>query len=753
MSAGLDPETAVVGVHWLVQSTLTLLLLIGSGVFVALLLLLIVGDASERRRQGNLRRRLQASGLPTALTLLSGKVLWTSPAMQGSTAGRTGTIVDLLAPWLMVDPALVYRLSRAAIEVGFAFEVARARDNGAIHYLSVQAQDGDRLVWSVLLPEKLVGAVPAVISDPYELASFAQLRQRPGGAVSVNPRFRALFGADPSAVLARLGDERMASEGSRVLLPQIDGAARIVRVFRLDVPEADGGQDWLFFPVSTQGAEDSGGDFGLEVVPVALLQLDLNGRVLWSNAAARGILGRDVPLGAPLGSLVDPLGRSLQPMIDEAASGAARGRGEMVRMTGAGFETFLQISLTRVELDGAATLLAVLSDANELRQLEDKFAQSQKMEAVGKLAGGVAHDFNNVLTAISGHCDLLLLGKDASHPDYSDLVQIRNNSNRAAALVRQLLAFSRKQTLNPELLSLQDVVSDTLYLLDRLIGEKVQLSLDHGRDLGAVRADQQQLEQALMNLVVNARDAMPRGGTVTISTRNRIYATEERRDGTTVPPGKYVEISVADQGTGISPHVIDKVFDPFFTTKPLGEGTGLGLSTVYGIVKQSGGYIFVENLPEGGACFRILLPAVNPDDEPAAPPPVVTERPDLTGNGAVLLVEDEAPVRSFAVRALRLRGYEVTAAASAEEAMEYLSVPTNLVDLIVSDVVMPGMDGPTFAAKARELRPGLRVVFVSGYAEESFRKNLTDTDFLFLAKPFSLSDLTAKVKEALGQDA
>ena len=334
-------------------------------------------------------------------------------------------------------------------------------------------------------------------------------------------------------------------------------------------------------------------------------------------------------------------------------------------------------------------------------------------------------------------------------------MQVRQNTHRAAALVRQLLAFSRKQTLNPVLLSVQDVVSDSQYLLNRLIGEKVTLTVEHGRDLGAVRADHQQLEQALMNLVVNARDAMPNGGMVTIATRNSTAENQNPTQGVDIPAGDYVEISVSDNGAGIEPHLIDRVFDPFFTTKPVGEGTGLGLATVYGIVKQSGGFIFAENRPEGGARFRILLPRAHPgadDSVPAREQPRVDRR-DLTGKGSILLVEDEDPVRSFASRALRLRGYEVAEAASAEEAVELLSNTAFHVDVLVSDVVMPGMDGPTFATHARQTRPGLRVVFISGYAEDSFRRNLVDHDFLFLPKPFSLTDLTAKVKEALDQGA
>ncbi len=310
---------------------------------------------------------------------------------------------------------------------------------------------------------------------------------------------------------------------------------------------------------------------------------------------------------------------------------------------------------------------------------------------------------------------------------------------------------------------MQDVVSDTQYLLNRLIGEKVSLTVEHGAELWPVRADQQQLEQALMNLVVNARDAMPEGGTVAVATRNLALERQTSRQKVEIPAGEYVEITIADSGTGIEAHVRDRIFEPFFTTKSRGEGTGLGLSTVYGIVKQSGGYIFAENRPEGGAQFSLLLPRASQDssqdssEDPArdlaAPAPARLDRPDLTGAGTVLLVEDEDPVRSFASRALKLRGYEVVEAASAEEAMAFLSSSANQVDVLVSDVVMPGMDGPTFAAEARKLRPELRVVFVSGYAEDSFRRTLMEPGFLFLAKPFSLTELTAKVKEALSRDA
>ena len=721
---------------------------------VALLsLLFLFGDASTRRRRRLLRKRLDKLDLPAAVSGVDGKVEWANRAMRAAYGDGPGDIVHRLGARLEVDAGLIYRLANRAREMGFAIEPVRSLSSEDMTILSARFDEPDRLVWTVLPPDRL----PKIVTDggagPYEAAPFAHLRIDGSGNASANRQFRKVFG-DPGDLPEGFPRSAQAFASGVCLLPRRGGELRLNNICVIPVAgEDEDARDIFFFPVA-EGDTASAATSTLEAVPVALVQFDFEGRMLWCNTPAREMLGRDLPPGIALADLVEPLGRPLDALIAEAIADT-RGRREMVRLRGDAVETFLQISLTLVTLDAKPCLLAVLSDASELRLLEDKFAQSQKMEAVGKLAGGVAHDFNNVLTAISGHSDLLLLGKDALHPDYSDLMQIRQNTHRAAALVRQLLAFSRKQTLNPVLLSVQDVVSDSQYLLNRLIGEKVTLTVEHGRDLGAVRADHQQLEQVLMNLVVNARDAMPNGGTVTIATRNLTLEDQNPTQGVDIPAGDYVEISVSDNGTGIEPHLIDRVFDPFFTTKPVGEGTGLGLSTVYGIVKQSGGFIFAENRPEGGARFRILLLRAIPgaDDVPRRRDPPDADRGDLTGEGTVLLVEDEDPVRSFASRALRLRGYEVFEAASAEEAMELLSDTANHVDVLVSDVVMPGMDGPTFATHARQMRPGLRVIFISGYAEDSFRRNLVDHDFLFLPKPFSLTDLTAKVKEALDQGA
>ena len=394
-------------------------------------------------------------------------------------------------------------------------------------------------------------------------------------------------------------------------------------------------------------------------------------------------------------------------------------------------------------------MLAVLNDATELKTLEAKFVQSQKMQAIGQLAGGVAHDFNNLLTAISGHCDLLLLRHDQGDQDYADLVQIHQNANRAASLVGQLLAFSRKQNLQPEVLDLRDTLSDLTHLLNRLAGEKVRLTLIHDPDLKSIRADKRQLEQVMMNLVVNARDAMPEGGDIDISTNTMTLETEFVRQRATVPAGEYVIVQVADQGVGISSDKLSKIFEPFYTTKRLGEGTGLGLSTAYGIVKQTGGFIFAESDRGRGTTFSLYFPVHRADKTArAAPQPPKAAVLARAGEGVILLVEDEAPVRAFASRALKMRGYQVIEADCAEEALELLKDDDLDVDVFVTDVIMPGLDGPTWVREALKKRPDVKVIFVSGYAEDSLAdQQARIPNSVFLPKPFSLNQLAATVQE------
>ena len=404
--------------------------------------------------------------------------------------------------------------------------------------------------------------------------------------------------------------------------------------------------------------------------------------------------------------------------------------------------------------DGEAAAVIYVIDATEQKALELKYAQSTKMEAVGKLAGGIAHDFNNVLTAIIGFSDLLLQTHRPTDAAYKDIMNIKQNANRAAGMVRQLLAFSRRQTLMPEVLELGDVISDTsTALLRKLIGETVQLEMRHGRDLWLVKADRSQLDQILLNLAVNAKDAMPNGGRIVISTRNVGEAETRNMRQQGMVPGEYVELAVADTGHGMTPEIMAKIFEPFFSTKEVGKGTGLGLSTVYGIVKQTGGFIFCESAPGQGTTFRILLPRYvkTESDKAAEQKPAKKEKArDLTGSGRVLLVEDEDSVRSFAIRALKRQGYDVIEATSGAEGLEKFEEVGGQVDLVVSDVVMPEMDGPTMLNELRKQRPDIKIIFMSGYPDDAFKRNLNPGEtFAFLAKPFTLPQLAAKVKEEL----
>jgi two-component system cell cycle sensor histidine kinase/response regulator CckA len=392
-------------------------------------------------------------------------------------------------------------------------------------------------------------------------------------------------------------------------------------------------------------------------------------------------------------------------------------------------------------------------DNTESRTLEVQLAQSQKMQAVGQLASGIAHDFNNVLTPIIGFADLLLAKMRPTDPSFADIMNIKQNANRAANLVRQLLAFSRRQTLQPKVHSLTEAMSDLGNLLGRVLGEKVELKINHGRDLGLVMVDIHQFEQVIINLAVNARDAMPKGGVLKVTTYN--LAMDDSRDvrPDLMPPGEYVVCEIEDQGTGIPKEIVDKIWEPFFSTKDVGKGTGLGLSTVYGIIKQTGGYIFCDSEVGRGTKFSIYLPrhypkpeAIQPEAKAAAP----KQRSDLTGKGRILLVEDEDAVRAFALRALSSRGYTVVEASTGERALEVMEGDKEGFDLILSDVVMPEMDGPSMLRELRKRGVKTRIIFVSGYAEDAFEKNLEGaTDFGFLPKPFSLKQLVEKVKEAI----
>ena len=491
-----------------------------------------------------------------------------------------------------------------------------------------------------------------------------------------------------------------------------------------------------------------------EDAPVGIALLDQDGTLRESNESFRAIFdGRRLD-GLPLVALLAAEERAeAEALLAEVAAGRETAQPLEARLAVAG-ERVAALYVNRVgDSEGAGDGLVVHAlDTTEQKALEVQFAQSQKMQAVGQLAGGIAHDFNNLLTAMIGFCDLLLLRFRPGEQSFADVMQIKQNANRAANLVRQLLAFSRQQTLQPKVLNLTDVLAELRHLLRRLIGENIVLDMVHGRDLGEVRGDQGQFEQVVINLAVNARDAMPEGGTLTIRTSNVSRHEAERHGHELLPAGDYVLIEAADTGVGIAKENIGRVFEPFFTTKGVGSGTGLGLSTVYGIIKQTGGYIFVDSAPNSGARFHIYLPRYYPTETEVRSAGGLGEeqRQDLSGVGTVLLVEDEDPVRMFGARALRNKGYKVLEAKSGEAALEVMAAAQEPIDLLITDVVMPQMDGPSLIMRVRAEKPATRIICISGYAEEAFRKRLdSSADIHFLPKPFSLNQLAGKVKEVM----
>ncbi|WP_421759601.1 cell cycle histidine kinase CckA [Devosia sp.] len=492
--------------------------------------------------------------------------------------------------------------------------------------------------------------------------------------------------------------------------------------------------------------------------PFAIATLDKAGRIVRTNAPFSRIFGwAGGEASIDLKPMADLIGEASREGFGKAVAAAVSERSEIepvdATLPNGGDQAVRLYVSGSEEVEGSDERVNVYAlDMTEQRKLEAQFAQGQKMQAVGQLAGGVAHDFNNVLTAIIGFSDLLLLKHKPGDPSFADLMSIKNSANRAAGLTRQLLAFSRRQTLRPQVLEIPGHVDDLTVLLKRLIGEQITLGVEHGRSVWPVKADLVQLEQVVVNLVVNARDAMPNGGSITIRTRN---VTESEAAGLTytgMPPAEYVLIEVEDTGTGMPPEVLEKIFEPFFSTKELGKGTGLGLSTVYGIIKQTGGFIYPDSVVGKGTNFRIFLPRHIPTEGEAPVKVVAAPVKDLTGHERILIVEDEDSVRAFSARALRATGYEVFEADGGEEALDVLDELDYKIDLMISDVVMPEMDGPTLLTKVRQRMPELKVIFVSGYAEENVRQDIADNQSVeFLPKPYSLDQINSKVKDVLGK--
>lgn len=506
----------------------------------------------------------------------------------------------------------------------------------------------------------------------------------------------------------------------------------------------------------------------IERSPIAIARLDAAGQMIEANAAFQHLLQGTLPKDRAT-PLLDWITAEDRPRFAEAFAQLKTGAAPLPPLSltlalPGGAQVMTYTYLTRMQAAGFEPVFVVhLIDQTEQKNLELRFAHSQKMQAVGQLAGGVAHDFNNLLTAMIGFCDLLLMRHPAGDPSFADIMQVKQNANRAANLVRQLLAFSRKQTLQPKMLDLTDVLAELSNLIRRLIGEHIQMDMHHGRDLGLVKADQGQLEQVMINLAVNARDAMKDGGTLTIRTgKTRITSPADLPPGLVAPmgdeaiaPGEYILVEVEDTGSGIPPALLKNIFEPFFSTKEIGSGTGLGLSTCYGIIKQTGGYIFVESRLGKGTRFCLYLKRYAAEASPASPESH-EEKPggDLTGGATVLLVEDETPVRIFAARALRNKGYQVLEADSGETALEVFAEHDGAIDLIITDVMMPGINGPKMITllgeQFAERMRAIKVVFISGYAEDAFVDTYgTERSFHFLPKPFTLKQLASKVKEVL----
>lgn len=502
--------------------------------------------------------------------------------------------------------------------------------------------------------------------------------------------------------------------------------------------------------------------------PLPALTIDKNLKIVEANMSFYILLGLEK--GVTLENFVNYVDDNSKAVLTEHISKTELNSIESFEIKFKQNQIIGRMYMTYIHKNGY--FLCHIINITDYKNIEMNFIHSQKMQAIGQLAGGIAHDFNNLLTAMIGFCDLLLIRHPAGDPSFADIMQIKQNSNRAANLVRQLLAISRKQVLRPQILDITNIIAELANLIRRLIGENITLKMNYGRDLMLVRADQGQLEQVIMNLAVNARDAIgSTKGTLSINTSTvNIEDPKSLSKDLIMPvakesiaPGKYVLIEVSDTGSGIPKEIIDKIFEPFFSTKEIGAGTGLGLSTVYGIIKQTGGYLYVLSTEGKGTSFYIYLKAVDEKTLPATRVASTSNldldseskliQQDLTGNSTILLVEDEVPVRMFSSHALANKGYKILESETGEEALNIMKNRGSEVSLIITDVIMPGMNGPTLITEIQKTYPAVKVIFMSGYAEEAFSKTYgIDGDFHFLSKPFTLKQLATKVKEVLSSE-
>ncbi len=741
-----------------------------AGTFVgAALLVRSRGAPAQITRDWTLLHAALADGADaTLITDRNGALVCVSPAFETMFGGP---LTPDALPLRASDLARLSAAARIAKRDGQAEVDALAFEDGAARALLRRAgRCDDHLVWRFRRtgPQSEYGTVRALLDGKGGQRLGAAgvmmvLVDAAGMVIAANDVFayRALGGADGDVAGADMADliETGVDGGVRIARdPEEAPPLRIVPIALQDDPE-QGPSVFLMFDedpeamtaAAARGAATVHLHELLAMLPLGLALVERDGRFLFLNDAFRRAagLGADDAAVYPSDLVADEDKSIVSDAVRRFAAGRALPGDLAVRLKYRPDEP-IALTIANAKGLGEASVLLSLKDNTEESKLKRQVAQATKMQAVGQLAGGVAHDFNNILTAIIGHCDLMMMRHTPGDIDYDDIQQIKHNSNRAASLTRQLLAFSRQQTLRPQILQLPDIISEISNLLRRLLGETVKLEVKHGRNLGLVRADPGQLEQVIVNLAVNARDAMPDGGTLTLETF-RVSAAEVRRMRSDILPiADYTGLRVSDTGTGIPTEILSKIFEPFFTTKEVGKGTGLGLSTVYGIVKQTDGFIFADSDVGQGTRFVIYLPVHDAATAPVEPPVPVRIEPtgETWGTGTILLVEDEAMVRAVAERALTRQGYQVMTATNGEEALELLDEGA-AIDLLISDVVMPTMDGPTLVRAARAQYPDLKILFMSGYAEEQLRKSIDIDRVSFLAKPFSVQQLGHAARDAL----
>jgi two-component system, cell cycle sensor histidine kinase and response regulator CckA len=714
--------------------------------------------------RGALTAAINTASEPLMVTDLKGAIVCANQA-YGSTFGGYPALTDLGSDPVLMAGRIAQAVSRAQAQGRADMPVADVR-SGASLMMSATMLSGDQslVLWQVM-PDKMVNAqtalrtafdtqLGAALSETHDAALLISPE---GKLLSVNAHARILLGHGSRDLTGLAVEEVLHSDGAHVFAIAADGGRVPMRVRETALQHE--GALMAYFARLEERHIVSEPEPGLPQLPVfinelplALALADRDGRLLYANARFREVAQIVVEdrVAYPSDIVTDEDRNAVSDLVRRVGARAASSQQCVVRLK-ANPEQPVKLTVTQAKGGGPEACVLTITDNAEQQRLEQHLAQAQKMQAVGQLAGGIAHDFNNILQAIIGYCDLLLQRHLPGDASFADINQILSNANRAAGLVRQLLAYSRQQSLRPTIERVTELITDQAGTLKQLVREKATLDVHHARDVGYVRVDPNQFYQVVMNLVVNARDAIAHQGVITVRTRMATPADAPDRERAIMPPGEYVLISVTDTGSGISPEHIAKIFDPFFTTKDVGKGTGLGLSTVYGIIKQSSGFIFADSTVGKGTTFNVFLPSC---DAPRAEDVVrkVDVVEDLWGQGTILFVEDEDAVRTFATKALERKGYKVLAAASGEQALEYLSEHGASIDLLISDVVMPNMDGPTVVKHARAAYPTLKVIMISGYAEESLRKSIETPDVAFLPKPFQLKELASMVKQVLNRE-